>query len=84
MCLAEKADIDDSLIGVDITEELSRRKDRISAITRAQKEIEHCAAQCHEQEKEAYEQKISIRKARAELKAKSLGVKILKVKRNLR
>ena len=39
MRLAEKADTADSLNGMDIPEELSRRQDRISEITRARKEI---------------------------------------------
>jgi transposase len=70
MRLAEKADAADSLNGMDIPEELSRRQDRISEITRARKEIERRAAQRYEKEKEAYEQKRSERKAKAELTGK--------------
>ena len=70
MRLAEKADAADSLNGVDIPEELSRRQDRITAITRARKEIERRAAQRYEKEKEAYEQKRSKRKANIELTGK--------------
>ena len=62
MRLAEEADAVESLNEVNIPEELSRRKDRISAITRAKKEIERHAAQRYEKEKEAYEQKRSERK----------------------
>ena len=70
MRLAEETDAVDLPDGMDIPEELSRRQDRISAITMAKKEIERRAAQRYEQEKEAYEKKISEREAKAKLTGK--------------
>lgn len=73
MCLAEKADAEELPDGLDIPDELSRRKERIAAIAKAKEEIERRAAECYAREKKAYDQKMAERKAKEERTGKKPG-----------
>jgi transposase len=73
MRLAEKADAEELPDGLDIPDELSRRKERIVAIAKAKEEIERRAAERYAREKEAYDQKIAERKAKEEKTGKKPG-----------
>jgi transposase len=53
--MAEEADRANVPDGMDVPEELERRKDRLEAIARAKEEIERRAAERYAKEKEAYE-----------------------------
>ncbi len=73
MRLAEKADAEELPDGLDIPDELSRRKERIAAIAKAKEEIERRAAERYAKEKEMYDQKIAERKAKEEKTGKKVG-----------
>ena len=62
--LAEKADSEKIPDGMDIPQELSRRRDRLQAIAEAKAKIEERAAQRYAQEKKEHEQKIAARQAK--------------------
>lgn len=70
MRLAEKADSADIPDGMNIPEELSRRKDRLDAIAEAKKKIEQRASERYSKEVEEYQQKVTDRKAKAEQSGK--------------
>jgi len=63
--LAEQADADTIPDEMDVPEELSRRQDRLDAITRAKAIIEARAAQRFAQEQKEYEEKVAKRCAKA-------------------
>ena len=63
--LAEQADSDAIPDEMDVPEELSRRQDRLDAITRAKAIIEERAAQRFAQEQKEYEEKVANRSAKA-------------------
>jgi transposase len=73
MCLAEKADAEELPDGLDIPDELSRRKERIAAIAKAKEEIERRAAERYTKEKEMYDQKMVERKTKEEKTGKKVG-----------
>ncbi len=73
MRLAEEADAEELPDGLDIPDELARRKERISAIAKAKKEIERRAAQRYAKEKKMHDQKIAERKAKEEKTGKKPG-----------
>jgi hypothetical protein len=60
---AEEADRDDVPDGMDIPEELSRRKERLAAIAKAKEEIERRAAERQAKEQAECEKKLSERQA---------------------
>lgn len=62
--LASEADAADIPDGMSIPEELSRRKERLAAITRAKAEISRRANDRYAKEKAAHEQKLAERKGR--------------------
>ena len=62
--LAEKADSEKIPDGMDIPQELSRRRDRLQAIAEAKAKIEERATQRYAQEKKEHEQKIAARQAK--------------------
>jgi len=64
--LAEQADSEEIPEGMDIPEELSRRKDRLDAIAKAKVTIEERAAQRYAQEQKEYEEKVAKRRAKTE------------------
>ncbi|HBY02381.1 MAG TPA: IS1182 family transposase [Rikenellaceae bacterium] len=64
--LAEQADSEEIPEGMDIPEELSRRKDRLDAIAKAKVTIEERAAQRYAQEQKEYEEKVAERRAKTE------------------
>ncbi|MDH3330605.1 MAG: IS1182 family transposase [Desulfobulbaceae bacterium] len=70
MRLAEDADSADIPEEMNIPEELSRRQDRLEAITEAKKKIEQRASERYSKEVEEYEQKVADRKAKAEQSGK--------------
>lgn len=72
MRLAEEADNSDIPDGMNIPEEISIRKDRLSAITTAKKEIEKRSAERYEKEKEEYDKRIAER----DKKEKETGKKV--------
>jgi len=61
---AEEADRNDIPDGMDIPDELARRKERLAAIAKAKKEIERRAAERYEKEQADYEKKLAERKAK--------------------
>ena len=61
---AEEADRDDIPDGMDIPEELARRKERLAAIAKAKKEIERRAAERHAKEQAEHEKKLAERQAK--------------------
>ena len=73
MRLAEKADAEELPDGLEIPDELSRRKERIVAIAKAKEEIERRAAERYAREKETYDQKIAERKVKEEKTGKKPG-----------
>ncbi len=66
MRLAEKADSEKTPDGMDIPEELSRRQDRLAAITEAKEKIEQRAAERYVLEQQEYDKKVAKRKAKSE------------------
>lgn len=71
MSLAEQADADTIPDGMNIPDELSRRRDRLAAIAEAKKKLEQRAEERYTQEKKEYEQKLQER----QLKEKKSGKK---------
>jgi transposase len=63
---AEEADQDDIPDGMDIPEELARRKERLAAIAKAKEEIKRRAAERHKKEQAEYEKKLAERQAKEE------------------
>jgi transposase len=61
---AEEADQENLPDGMNIPEELARRKDRLQGIAKAKEEIQRRASQRYAQEKELYEKKMAERKAK--------------------
>jgi transposase len=59
--MAEEADRVSVPDGMNVPEELARRKDRLEAIAEAKKEIERRAAERHAREMEEYEEKVAAR-----------------------
>jgi transposase len=70
MRLAEQADSEEIPEGMDIPEELARRRDRLDAIAQAKVKIEERAAQRYAQEQKEYEDKVAERRAKAEATGK--------------
>ncbi len=68
--LAEQADSEEIPEGMDIPEELCRRRDRLDAIAQAKVKIEERAAQRYAQEQKEYEDKVAERSAKAEATGK--------------
>ncbi len=73
MRLAEKADSEETPDGMNIPEELSRRQDRLSAISEAKEKLEQRAAERYAQEKQQHEEKVAARQAKAEKSGKKPG-----------
>jgi len=67
---AEEADRNDIPDGMDIPDELARRKERLAAIAKAKKEIERRAAERYEKEQADYEKKLAERKAKEQKSGK--------------
>ena len=61
---AEEADRNEIPDGMDIPEELARRKERLAAIAKAKDEIERRAAERHAKEQAEYEKKLADRQAK--------------------
>ena len=70
MRLAEQADSEEIPEGMDIPEELARRRDRLGAIAQAKVKIEERAAQRYAQEQKEHEDKVAERRAKAEATGK--------------
>ena len=66
MRLAEKADSEKIPDGMDISEKLFRRQDRLTAIAEAKEKIEQRAAERYAFEQQEYDKKVAKRKAKAE------------------
>lgn len=65
MRLAEEADSEETTDGMNIPEELSRRQDRLAAISKAKEQIEQRAAQRYAREKREHDAKVAAREAKA-------------------
>jgi transposase len=70
MRLAEQADSEEIPEGMDIPEELCRRRDRLDAIAQAKAKIEERAAQRYAQEQKEYEEKVAERRVKVEATGK--------------
>ena len=68
---AEEADQEDVPDGMNIPEEIARRKDRLERIAEAKAEIQKRAAERYAEEQEAYEEKIAKRSAEAQATGKN-------------
>ena len=68
--LAEQADSEKVPDGMDIPEELRRRQDRLKAIAEAKIKIEDRAAERYAREQKQHEEKIAVRRAKAEATGK--------------
>lgn len=70
MRLAEQADSEEIPEGMDIPEELARRRDRLDAIAQAKVKIEERAAQRYAQEQKEHEEKVAERRTKAKASGK--------------
>jgi transposase len=70
MRLAEKADVEEQALDMNIPEELSRRQDRLAAIASAKEKIEQRAAERYAREKQEYDEKAAAREAKAKQSGK--------------
>jgi transposase len=68
--LAEQADSEEIPEGMDIPEELGRRKDRLEAIAQAKMKIQERAAERYAQEQKEHEEKVAKRLAKSEATGK--------------
>jgi transposase len=73
--LAEEADQSSLPDGVSLPEEIKRREDRLAAMALAKTKLAARAAERHEREKQAYEQKMAARAAKQERTGKKPGGK---------
>lgn len=73
--LAESADQSDVPDGMSLPEEIKRREDRLAVMVQARIKIEARAAERYQQEKAAYDEKMSRRSAKQEQTGKKPGAK---------
>ncbi len=71
MRLAEEADSEKTPDGMNIPEELSRRQDRLAAISKAKEKIDQRASERYALEKQTYDEKVAKRKEKAEKTGKN-------------
>jgi len=70
MHLANHADVNNIPDGMNVPEEITRRKDRLAAIAEAKDKIKERAAERYDKEKQAYDKKVAARQAKAEKSGK--------------